>query len=145
MKISKFCIHFALLFLKCTTWYITPSVLKGKIVTSPCNTILRFKITCRFGPLVHFWCMRFEGKHSYFKDLAQRVRCYKNIPKTLSRCHQHMMSYTFGTASISTSPFGKDTTRGVCKFFTYCKCNLILILCFFPQYSYCTFGFFISR
>ena len=27
----------------------------------------------RFGPPVRFWCMRFEGKHSYFKDLAHRI------------------------------------------------------------------------
>lgn len=70
---------------------------------------------CRFGPVVRFWCMRFEGKHSYFKDLARRVRCYKNIPKTLARCHQHMMCYTFGTASISGYPFGKNTNVGTCK------------------------------
>jgi len=59
--------------------------------------------------------MRFEGKHSYFKDLAQRVKCYKNIPKTLARRHQHMRSYTFGTASLSTTPFGKNISIGVGK------------------------------
>ncbi len=63
--------------------------------------------------------MRFEGKHSYFKDLAHRVRCYKNIPKTLATRHQHMMSYVFGAASISTYPFGKNTNVGVCKLACY--------------------------
>ena len=67
--------------------------------------------------------MRFEGKHSYFKDLAQRVKCYKNIPKTLARRRQHMMSCTFGTASLSTSPFGKYVSIGVvseyCEYYIY--------------------------
>ena len=58
--------------------------------------------------------MCFEDKHSYFKD-SQRVKCYKNIPKTLARRHQHIMSYTFGTASLSTSPFGKYVGIGVGK------------------------------
>ncbi len=70
----------------------------------------------RFGPLVRFWCMRFEGKHNYLKILAQRVRCYKTIPKTLARRLQHMMSYVFGTSSISTTPFARDTTVGVGKY-----------------------------
>ena len=59
--------------------------------------------------------MCFEGKHSYFKDLAQTVKCYINIPKTLARRHQHMISYTFETASLSTSPFGKYVSIGVGK------------------------------
>ena len=26
--------------------------------------------TCRCAPLVHVWCMRYESKHAYFKQLA---------------------------------------------------------------------------
>lgn len=48
---------------------------------------------CRYGPLVRYWCMHFEGKHSYFKDLAHRVKCFKNIPKTLANWHQEMICY----------------------------------------------------
>ncbi|CAB4007939.1 uncharacterized protein LOC110246895 [Paramuricea clavata] len=47
----------------------------------------------RFGPLVHNWCMRFEGKHHYFKLLAQNVRCFKNITKTLATRHQRLQCY----------------------------------------------------
>lgn len=36
--------------------------------------------------------MRFEAKHSYFKSLAQRVKCFKNIEKTLADHHQSLMS-----------------------------------------------------
>ena len=30
----------------------------------------------KFGPLVRSWCMRFEGKHAYFKDQAKISRTY---------------------------------------------------------------------
>lgn len=33
----------------------------------------------RFGPPVHYWCMHFEGKHSFFKDLAGQIKNFKNI------------------------------------------------------------------
>ena len=75
--------------------------------------------------------MRFEGKHSYFKDLAHRVRCYKNIPKALAKRHQYMMAYTFGTASISSTPFGKDVLVGVCKY-----CHFSQIYYFFHNHLY---------
>ena len=37
--------------------------------------------------------MRYEGKHSYFKDLSRRVKCFKNISKTLTFHHQRLMCY----------------------------------------------------
>ena len=38
----------------------------------------------RCGPLSRFWCMRFESKHNYFKNLAHRVGCFKKtFPKPL--------------------------------------------------------------
>ena len=42
----------------------------------------------RFGPLRHIWCMRFEGKHQYFKQVANVVRNFRNISFTLSQRHQ---------------------------------------------------------
>jgi len=41
-----------------------------------------------FGPLVRTWCMRHEGKHSFFKNLACKVKNYKNLPYTLAVQHQ---------------------------------------------------------
>ena len=65
----------------------------------------------RYGPPVRFWCMRFEGKHNYFKDLAHRIKCFKNIPKTMAIRHQNLMCYHFGATS-SRSPLFKDTIFG---------------------------------
>lgn len=45
----------------------------------------------KMGPLYFIWCMRFEGKHSYFKDLAQKYGNFKNIANTLADQHQRFM------------------------------------------------------
>jgi uncharacterized C2H2 Zn-finger protein len=42
----------------------------------------------QFGPLRNFWCMRFEGKHQYFKKVAAISNSFVNIAKTLAKRHQ---------------------------------------------------------
>ena len=39
-----------------------------------------------FGPLRTHWCMRFEGKHAFFKQ--KRLFNFKNLPLTLAQLHQ---------------------------------------------------------
>ena len=43
-----------------------------------------------FGPLLRTWCMRFEAKHAYFKDIVRRLKNCKNLPLTLAKRHQQM-------------------------------------------------------
>ena len=38
----------------------------------------------KFGPLCRFWCMRFEAKHRFGKELASVVRNFNNICKTIA-------------------------------------------------------------
>lgn len=45
-----------------------------------------------FGPLIRSWCMRFEGKHSYFKNMARTIKNFKNLPLSLAKRHQSMES-----------------------------------------------------
>lgn len=41
----------------------------------------------RYGPLRNIWCMRFEGKHQFFKERMSGNHNFKNVEKTLSeRC-----------------------------------------------------------
>ena len=66
--------------------------------------------------------MRFEGKHNYFKDMAHRVKCFKNIPKTLASRHQRLVCYQFATGH---STLFKETTFGpgtVCVCVCVCVC-----------------------
>lgn len=46
-----------------------------------------------FGPLVALWTMRFEAKHSFFKQVVRHTNCFKNIPRSLATKHQFMLAY----------------------------------------------------
>lgn len=46
-----------------------------------------------FGPLVDFWTIRFEAKHSFFKKVVRDVNNFKDILLTLSLRHQLMLAY----------------------------------------------------
>ncbi|XP_058480957.1 uncharacterized protein LOC131456550 [Solea solea] len=46
-----------------------------------------------FGPLVSLWTMRFEAKHSFFKQVVRHTRCFKHILLSLAVKHQFMMAY----------------------------------------------------
>ena len=39
----------------------------------------------------HDWCLRFEGKHAFFK--SKNLKCFKNASKTLSMKHQKYMCH----------------------------------------------------
>ncbi|XP_073718055.1 uncharacterized protein [Misgurnus anguillicaudatus] len=53
-----------------------------------------------FGPLVHLWTMRFEGKHRFFKRVVHDTLNFKNVLKTLVTRHQHMMAYHLNAPSF---------------------------------------------
>ena len=42
----------------------------------------------KFGPLMRVWTMRFEAKHSYFKQCARAGQNFRNLPKSLAEKHQ---------------------------------------------------------
>lgn len=47
----------------------------------------------RFGPLIRLWTMRFESKHSYFKQCARKLHNFKNLSATLAERHQLLQAY----------------------------------------------------
>ena len=46
------------------------------------------KMIRHFGPLTLYWCMRYEAKHKYFKQLQRKINNFINMPFTLSLRHQ---------------------------------------------------------
>lgn len=62
----------------------------------------------KLGPLVHFWAMRFESKHGFFKRVSQITCNFKNICKTMAFRHQMMQCYAF----LSDSVFAQNTEVG---------------------------------
>lgn len=41
-----------------------------------------------YGPPIRYYCMRFEAKHSYFKQVTHHTKQFKNHAKTLAQNHQ---------------------------------------------------------
>ncbi|XP_030248211.1 uncharacterized protein LOC115566456 isoform X2 [Sparus aurata] len=50
-----------------------------------------------YGPLVGVWTMRFEAKHSFFKQVVRHTNNFRNVLLTLSTRHQMMMAYHLQT------------------------------------------------
>ena len=42
------------------------------------------------GPMVSTWCMRMEGKNSYFKKIS-RIGNFKNLPLSIAKRHQKLL------------------------------------------------------
>lgn len=60
----------------------------------------------KFGPLEALWTMRFEAKHSFFKQVARHTNCFKNIPLSLAAKHQLVISY-----HLSSSTYEKPSLK----------------------------------
>ncbi len=46
-----------------------------------------------FGPLIRLWTLRFESKHSYFKECARKLHNFVHLCKTLAERHQLLQAY----------------------------------------------------
>ncbi|KAK0142283.1 hypothetical protein N1851_020018 [Merluccius polli] len=57
-----------------------------------------------FGPLVHLWTMRFEGKHKVFKIIIRHTHNYKNVLKTLAERNQNMMAFNLSSPRFFKPP-----------------------------------------
>lgn len=55
------------------------------------------------GPVIHFWCMRFEGKHFFFKRFASIMNNFKNPLKSLAVKHQMYLCYRLLSGKTLTS------------------------------------------
>ena len=50
-------------------------------------------LTYQFGPLIWMWSLRFESKHSYFKQIARQSHNFVNVGKMLAEKHQLYQAY----------------------------------------------------
>lgn len=66
--------------------------------------------------------MRFEGKHTYFKNLAHRMNCFKNVCKTLA---VDRVCYSGNYPLIDKPTCGPGEYNNCCS---VCGISLILIL-----------------
>lgn len=74
--------------------FLCEKVFPKQITLNKSHHLLHYTDSIRqIGPLIHYWCMRFEGKHNEFKHIAQTSNNFKNITKTLANRHQTIHAY----------------------------------------------------
>ena len=54
-----------------------------------------FLLACRLGPMVRSWCMRYESKHTYFKQVAIALGNFINVPYTVAERHQKLLCFQY--------------------------------------------------
>lgn len=59
-------------------------------------------ISC-FGPLISLWSMRFEAKHSFFKQVVHHSNCFKNMTCLLAVKYQFMLAYNTHSSNLKRS------------------------------------------
>lgn len=69
------------------------------------------ELILQFGPLVRLWTLRFESKHSYFKNVARMCKNFRNITKTLSEKHQKLFSYSLGSNFLKCRTYWSNCKR----------------------------------
>ena len=75
------------------------------------------------GPLVHFWTMRFEAMHRFFKRLGHIVCNYRNILKTLCqrqqmfRCYNLMSGKDLTERDVEVGPWSSELVASLERFF----------------------------
>ncbi len=64
-------------------------VFPGSRITPKMHFIVHYpRFIRKLGPLVSFWCKRYEAKHSYFKQMSRAIGNFINLPFTLASRHQ---------------------------------------------------------
>lgn len=51
------------------------------------------ELIVHFGPLIRLWTLRFESKHTYFKQCARKLHNFKNLCATLAERHQLLQAF----------------------------------------------------
>lgn len=70
----------------------------GNVLTPKCHYLIHYpRLILMYGPLRPLWCMRYESKHQYFKNIASKCRNFVNITLTLSNRHQMKQCWEFSS------------------------------------------------
>ena len=73
----------------------------GTVLTPTCHFLIHYpRLMLMYDPLRSLWCMRFEGKHQYFKNLTNNCRNFRNITVTLSNRHQLKQCWEFSPINL---------------------------------------------
>ena len=51
------------------------------------------QLIIQLGPMIRLWTMRFESKHTFFKECARKLKNFKHLTLTLAGRHQLLQAY----------------------------------------------------
>ncbi len=89
----------------------------GNVLTPKCHYLIHYpRLIAMYGPLRFLWCMRYESKHQYFKEISKNTKNFVNITHTLCTRHQFKQCWEF--SSILLSNFEKSNSRSTCIAFS---------------------------
>ena len=55
----------------------------GNVLTPKCHYLIHYpRLIAMYGPLSLLWCMRYESKHQYFKEISKNGKNFVNITHT---------------------------------------------------------------
>ncbi len=78
-----------------------------------------------YGPLIAFWCMRYEAKHSYFKQLTRSIGNYLNLPFSLSFRHQQWQCKNLHSSQPMLSVFIATPKPKHCSLSKFKSCGAV--------------------
>ena len=67
------------------------------------------RLILEHGPLIRSWTMRYESRHTYFKQCTRRLQNFKKLCCTLSERHQLLQTYRCAGSYLSVNTDAKDT------------------------------------
>lgn len=112
LLIEEFCVDYKVHFFQSYKRDDPKSKLKCSIIPKMHHLVHYPRFIKLLGPLHSFWCMRFEAKHSYFKQLQRKIKNFIDPPYTLFKRHQQWQCSQFRSAvemllqsPILTSPY----------------------------------------
>lgn len=112
LLIEEFCVDYKEHFFQSYKRDDPKSKLKCSIIPKMHHLVHYPRFIKLLGPLHSFWCMRFEAKHSYFKQLQRKIKNFIDPPYTLFKRHQQWQCNQFRSAvemllqsPILTSPY----------------------------------------
>ena len=70
------------------------------------------ELTRKYGPLRGTWSLRFEAKHSFFKNVARRTQNKKNLCKTMAMRHQYQTCALFESEACLGHGSGEYASTG---------------------------------
>ncbi|KAK0134446.1 hypothetical protein N1851_029941 [Merluccius polli] len=100
----------------------------GKNLLPKHHTMIHYpRCIQHIGPIIHVWCMRYEGKHNYFK---KQKKCFKNLTWSLAKKHQNYMAYHWERCSKERLIVGPGKKKPVSSFPAKEQLSCILSLSF---------------